>query len=576
MSDFPPPSDPGEPASPWTPPDATPRRSSNGDGTPPPPPPPPPPPRRERPTIWGPELPPVPTGPPGPPPRFAGPGRPGEPGYPHQPPQQPRSAWRVLLPGAILCLVTVAAAVGVVIYAGAQDDDHPDEWDPRVAELVDFVEDERGLTFDHPVHVDFLTPDEYSDTVRVDAGELSDEDTESLERDVAFLRAVGLAEGDVDPVESMNDLADAGTLAYYDLVTRHVVVRGTELTPDVKGTLVHELTHALQDQHFDLNGTQAEIDPDDEEAANDAFFGYQALVEGDAMRIESAYVMGLGEADRQAYVDAYNESLGDAEEALTDVPSAMHAFGLVPYALGSPLVDLIAAEGGNDAVDEAFEQLPSTAEHMLDPRSYLEGDEPAEPVELDAPPLPEGVDEPTEEGITNAVDLYVILAERIDPVVALDAADGWGNGRWATYDDDDRTCVRGLVASDTDEDADELVAALEDWVAASPPEADTRLVEDGDVPLVESCDPGDAAVVANDRALDVLQVPALRAQFMVEAVQFGGLDLDAAWDYGHCVVSGIDYQQLVDLATVTDPAQVPAEVTATITGCLDTESPTSS
>ena len=34
---------------------------------------------------------------------------------------------------------------------------HPDEWDPRVADLAAFVEDERGLDFDHPVYVDFLT-----------------------------------------------------------------------------------------------------------------------------------------------------------------------------------------------------------------------------------------------------------------------------------------------------------------------------------------------------------------------------------------------------------------------------------
>ncbi|HEY8543966.1 MAG TPA: hypothetical protein VIL36_02920, partial [Acidimicrobiales bacterium] len=524
-------------------------------GTATPPAPPPPPPRRERPTIWGPELPPVVTGPP--PPGVGGPGG-------HVP---PRSTWRMLLPGAILCSVTVAAAVGVVVYAGNQDD-HPDEWDPRVVELVEFVEDERGLAFEHPVAVDFLTPQEYSDAVRIDAGELSDDDAEALERNVALLRALGLADGDVDPVESMNDLADAGTLAYYDLVTRHVVVRGTELTPDVEATLVHELTHALQDQHFDLHETQNDIDPD-AEGSDDAFVGYQALVEGDAMRIEGAYVQSLSEAERQAYVDAYGEALAESEEELSDVPSAMHAFGIVPYALGSPLVDLIAAEGGNDAVDEAFEELPSTAEHMLDPRSYLDGDGPAEPVELDEPPLPEGVDGTTDEGITNAVDLYVILAERIDPVVALDAADGWGNGRWVTYEQDDRTCVRMRVATDTDEDAEELTAALEEWVAVTPPAADTRLLEGDDVPLIESCDPGDDAAVANDRALDVLQLPALRSQFMVEAVRYGGLDLDEAWDYGHCIVSEIDFEQLLALSSVTDPSEVPQEVTDAVRGCFE-------
>ena len=39
----------------------------------------------------------------------------------------------------------------------------PSEWDARVLDLVHFVERERGALFDHPVPVDFLTPEEYSE-----------------------------------------------------------------------------------------------------------------------------------------------------------------------------------------------------------------------------------------------------------------------------------------------------------------------------------------------------------------------------------------------------------------------------
>src|SRR4051794_6830075 len=46
---------------------------------------------------------------------------------------------------------------------------HPDAWDPRVLDLVRFDEKHRGLKFDHPVFVDFLTPEEYSQRARSDA-----------------------------------------------------------------------------------------------------------------------------------------------------------------------------------------------------------------------------------------------------------------------------------------------------------------------------------------------------------------------------------------------------------------------
>jgi len=495
------------------------------------------------------------------------------PGAPAPPPGTPpywAPAKKSPLPlwlGAVLCTVVVIAAVSVVIYARNSSGDYPDEWDPRVADLVAFVEDQRDLQFDHPVPVDFLSADEYSDAVRVDAGDLTEEETESLDRQVAFLRALGLASGDLDPVEAQNDLADAGTLAYYDVVTERVVVRGTELAVDLRVTLVHELTHVLQDQQFDLEELQQGIDPDDEAAVDDAFTGYLALVEGDAVRVENAYVESLGQAEFDEYVETYNEGFEASQDDLGDIPAALQAFGIVPYVLGQPLVSLIAAEGGNGAVDDAFDQLPATGEHMLDPRSYLAADGPAEPTELDAPPLPDGIDEPTEEGVFDAVDLYVVLAERIDPVVALEAADGWGNGRWVTYEDDDRTCVRFAVDSDSTGDATQVADTLEEWTDAAPAANGARVVDEGDTPFVESCDPGDDAVDINDRALDVLQLPALRSQLTVEAVELGGLDLDTAFDQADCVVGALGYDAALQVAYAAEEADLPGNFDAALTSC---------
>jgi len=493
------------------------------------------------------------------------------PGAPAPPPGTPpywAPAKKSPLPlwlGAVLCTVVVIAAVSVVIYARNSSGDYPDEWDPRVADLVAFVEDQRDLQFDHPVPVDFLSAAEYSDAVRVDAGDLTEEETESLDRQVAFLRALGLASGDLDPVEAQNDLADAGTLAYYDVVTERVVVRGTELAVDLRVTLVHELTHVLQDQQFDLEELQQGIDPDDEAAVDDAFTGYLALVEGDAVRVENAYVESLGQAEFDEYVETYSEGFEDAQDDLGDIPAALQAFGIVPYVLGQPLVSLIAAEGGNGAVDDAFDHLPATGEHMLDPRSYLL--DPASPSDLGAPPLPDA-GEPLEEGVVSAVDLYVLLAERIDPLVALEAADGWGNGHWVTYEKDgDETCVRFRIDSDTGDDAGEVDSALREWVAAAPPATDATFAGQGRIDYVESCDPGTENVRINDRALDVLQVPALRSQLMAEAVQAGGLGVDEAFDQADCVVGELGYDAVLQVAYAAEEADLPGNFDAALTSC---------
>jgi uncharacterized protein YjaZ len=74
-------------------------------------------------------------------------------------------------------------------------------------------------------------------------------------------------------------------------------VRGTELTPSVESTLVHELTHALQFQHFDLGKHHEELEEADDSAASSA---YTALVEGDARRIQAAWRENLSEEEQEA------------------------------------------------------------------------------------------------------------------------------------------------------------------------------------------------------------------------------------------------------------------------------------
>ena len=157
-----------------------------------------------------------------------------------------------------------------------------------------------------------------------------------------------------------------------------------------------------------------------------------------------------------------------------------------PYALGPSLVELIAAEGGNDAVDDAFEDPPASTEHMVDPRSYFAGDSADE---VTAPVMPTGGNQIGEDDRLGALPLFLLLSERIDPLDALSAADGWGGDAYVVYDRGGRACMDLAVRGDSARDGEELLGAFEAWVAASPPGA-AQVRSDGDLALVTACDPG--------------------------------------------------------------------------------------
>ena len=100
-----------------------------------------------------------------------------------------------------------------------------------------------------------------------------------------MFRAFGLVEGDFDLLSDMEDLGTSGTVGTYAFEDEVIRVRGDSLTAEAKSTLVHELTHALQDQHFDIGDRMQESD-DDDDAPDDSL---SALVEGDADRIEERW-----------------------------------------------------------------------------------------------------------------------------------------------------------------------------------------------------------------------------------------------------------------------------------------------
>lgn len=432
-----------------------------------------------------------------------------------------------------------ALAVATAIVLSGDDVggvSHPDEWDPRVLELVDFVQDERGLLYEHPVAIDFLTAEEYTDRI-LEREELTDEDVEDLEQAESELRAMGLVTGDVDLVEALRAVQDEGTLAYYDQDEDRIIIRGTQISPALTVTLVHELTHALQDQHFDLDREDESEDGADEDV-------FRSLVEGDATRIEDSYVASLSDEERAKYVleTASQEESTD----LSAVPSVWLAFVGAPYSLGRDLVAYLDAADGNGAVNDALDDPPVSELVLLDPFRYSDEESLAD---VPVPALSDGETQ-LDDGDLGALTLFLLLSSQHDALVALEAADSWTGDAYVTFERDDRVCMRVSVASVDDGGARELERLLQEWGDESPA-ASVEVTRDGQTVTFVSCDPGSENKAPElDFAGEIMAVPQARAEIGVEFVTQG-----APPDIARCISGQIVGEYSIEDLYSADAAQ---------------------
>lgn len=416
---------------------------------------------------------------------------------------------------------------------------HPAEWDERVEHLVTFVERERGLEFEHPVQIDFLAREEFAAEIEKGYEELGDEERADVQDALPIMRALGLMAGEFDVLDTMTDLSRSAVAAFYDPDQKRIVAPTTDPTVSDEVVLVHELTHALQDQHFDLNSMLPEdADGDDRSDPDEGSTetAVRALVEGDAQRIEDAYFDTLSSSEQEDFAGAQSGQVGDAEAILEQVPSALIAIFMSPYSLGAGFASMLAAEGGNDAVDRAFQDPPTSSTQLVDPRRYIQEEDPRA---LEPPDVPAG-GEPLEDGEFGVLDGYLMLAERIDPLDALSALDQWSGDSYVVYEDGTRVCLRIAVESPTARGLAGIRSVFQQWAAAAPPTADAEVLDRTALSLlVQTCDPGPDATLPNDRSAETLSLLGGRSEVASTLMTQWGVGVSEAWPVADCYIRGV-------------------------------------
>jgi len=326
-----------------------------------------------------------------------------------------------------------------------------DEMQAELAELMVEAEQVRGLPFIATPTVEILDDAAFSQRVAdLVSEDLSEDD---LAIDSAFFSMLGMLDPGTDLYGLLIDLYTEQVAGFYDGDTKEMVVPAAPdgFTPLQKITVVHELVHALTDQHFEFNG---EFDALTDDGNGDDASAFQALIEGDATRSQFVYMEGMSPVEA---VQAATEALSYDSSVLDSVPSWMQADLTFPYDQGLVFVEAITSAGGLAAVDDAYQDPPTTTEQILDVAKYSRREQPREmaplTVELDGWDL-------YDEATLGEWGLRLVLSDSVSPGEATQAAAGWGNDSYREFSRGEDVAMAMAYVGDSERDAEELADAL--------------------------------------------------------------------------------------------------------------------
>jgi len=319
-----------------------------------------------------------------------------------------------------------------------------------VSEAVAFIEDLRGAPFqERPVVVALSDADFIARVESMLEAEFA-ENPELVEQDTVVQRAIGFIGPDQTSDEVLRQFLEAGVLGFYDPETKELVVRQvSELDLLTKSTIVHELTHAYDDQLFDLD--RPELDDDD---FTERSWTFAALVEGSASHVETAWVNVLSSREQSDLL--YQESSFGDPGVFASFDFAYLLLQVSVYIEGEPYVDSLIANGGYGALDAAFEELPLTSEQIMERDPAVD----TVPVYV---PVPPSDGEVVWEGTGGQIVLDSLFSGTF--TATEDAATGWGGDAMVVYRADGQSCMRWDIVMDSVADEEELFAGLAEWTA---------------------------------------------------------------------------------------------------------------
>jgi hypothetical protein len=259
---------------------------------------------------------------------------------------------------------------------------------------------------------------------------------------------------------------------YYDPVAREFYLADWLELETQKPVMAHELTHALQDQHFNLRRFQKWPHGD-----SDAQLAAHALIEGDATLAMMVYM-----AKNPLVALAFTRSLntGVSTVQFNQAPRALRESLIFPYLQGSEWATGVYKKEGFAGLSKAFTKLPLSTEQILHAEKYFAYEQPLKITLRDLSGMLNAGDKATASSLPTANrpataswhrinsdvngewGYYLVLDQFLNsPAESRRAAAGWAGDRYDVYEgpESGKAVIAHVSAWDTEADAREFFDA---------------------------------------------------------------------------------------------------------------------
>ncbi|HZR28823.1 MAG TPA: hypothetical protein VFA71_08580 [Terriglobales bacterium] len=345
------------------------------------------------------------------------------------------------------CRLTAQATAPAVRAEARLSKKEADELFRSLDDILRFASEDTNLPIKHNVKRELSSRDQVAQSMNDRMKD--DEDAKRLQRSELVLKKFGFLPRSFDLRTYLVSLMREQVAGYYNIKDKTVYLMDWIPSEQQKPVMAHELTHALQDQNFDLKkwlaGDAEEeakkaghpLDQDAEDIASDEQqTARQALVEGQGMAVLIDYMLrdsGLTISTAPSFVEALKQNISEGSDSpiYSNAPLYMRESLAFPYRYGLSFVQALLSKGGKDlAYAGALKRPPRSSHDIMSPDAYLAGQR-LEPLTLPHMAAVLGKDyERYDVGSVGQFDVMVLLKQFTNDKLADKLAPEWRGGAY--------------------------------------------------------------------------------------------------------------------------------------------------
>jgi len=317
---------------------------------------------------------------------------------------------------------------------------------------------------------------------------------DELQKEGRMLIKLGLIPDGFNYEEYFLKLLAEQVAGYYDQEKKIFFIASWLSAEAQRPIMAHELTHALQDQHFDI---EKMLDDAREWQNVDQVLALQALLEGDALVVMLQYDLEpykrhFSELPDLAFVMQTQMATMQAQYAVfRDAPAFIQQSLVFPYGYGASFIQKAWKENPDwQSINKIYSDLPVSTEQVLHPEKYFgvrDNPVPVKPIDTIARL---GSDwKIVYQNVMGEFSLGLLLNLHLTEEHSQKSVSGWG-GDQVIYLENGAGRDAAIVNTiwDTEEDAEKFFLAMNTWFSKRFPNVDKKsqtamsfsLIKDGE------------------------------------------------------------------------------------------------